>query len=157
LLTGCSLEIRQAGAATNHEKDKTFMKINRLFSGAIGAVLVLGVLPQASSAVVESHFNVKTTEDLYQLCSVEPKDPNYIAAIYACRGFIGGAVLYHDAVSDRKELKRLICYPESATIHDGRHAFVKWAEANKDNQKMMQEVPVVGLVRALAAKYPCSS
>ena len=133
------------------------MKTNRFLSGAIGVALLLGVVPQALSAVTEVDFNLKSTEALYNLCSVEPKDPNYIAAIYGCRGFIAGAVLYHDAVSDRKQLKPLICYPESATIHDGRLAFVKWAEANSDNQKMMQEVPVVGLVRALAAKYPCAS
>jgi hypothetical protein len=30
-----------------------------------------------------------------------------------------------------------------------------WAEANKDNAKLMGEQPVVGVVRALAAKYPC--
>jgi hypothetical protein len=58
-------------------------------------------------------------------------------------------------VSDRKKLKRLICYPDSLTIEDGRTAFLAWGEANAGNAERMNELPVVGLVRALAEKYPC--
>jgi hypothetical protein len=79
-----------------------------------------------------------------------------VAASFACRGFIEGAVQYHDAVSDRKHLKRLICYPQTATVADGRAAFVAWAQRNLGNRKAMEEVPVIGLVRALADKYPCN-
>lgn len=96
-----------------------------------------------------------TTEDLFQVCSVEPGAPEYIPASFACRSFIEGAVQYHDAVADRKNLKRLICYPQGATIADGRAAFVAWAKEHVSDKGLMNEVPVVGLVRALAKKYPC--
>jgi len=58
-------------------------------------------------------------------------------------------------VSDRKHLKRLICYQKGATVTDGRAAFVAWAEKNLTDKKRMDELAVVGLVRALAQRYPC--
>jgi hypothetical protein len=52
-------------------------------------------------------------------------------------------------------MKRLICYPKGATIADGRAAFVSWAQKHAQDKKLMDEIPVIGLVRALAEKYPC--
>jgi hypothetical protein len=59
-------------------------------------------------------------------------------------------------VSDNENLKRLICYGPDATIEDGRKAFVEWVDGHKTDKKSMEELPVIGLVRALADKYPCS-
>jgi len=132
------------------------MKTTGPISAALAAGLMAGVLSTPQAAVTEEDFHLESTEDLYQVCSVGSDASDYIPAIYECRGFIRGAVGYHDAVSDRKNLKRLICYPQSATLADGRLAFVDWAKANIDDQELMQEAPVVGLVRALATKYPCS-
>jgi hypothetical protein len=106
-------------------------------------------------AVQDEDLDLDTTEDLYQICSVAPGNAEFIPASFACRGFIEGAVQYHDAVSDRRNLKRLICYPENATVADGRAVFVAWAEKNAGNQELMDEMPVVGLVRALAERFPC--
>jgi hypothetical protein len=52
-------------------------------------------------------------------------------------------------------MKRLICYPATATIADGRDAFVAWGAKHKGDSERMNEMPVVGLVRALAEAYPC--
>ncbi len=132
------------------------MKRTRLISAAFGTALLAGAMTQVSGAVTKADFDLVSTEDLYQVCSVVADATDFIPATYECRGFIRGAVGYHDAVTDRKNLKRLICYPETATVADGRQAFVDWARANAGNKELMQEQPVVGLVRALAAKYPCS-
>jgi hypothetical protein len=51
--------------------------------------------------------------------------------------------------------KRLICYPQGATVTDGRDAFVAWGQKNLANKERMDEIAVVGLVRALAERYPC--
>jgi hypothetical protein len=106
-------------------------------------------------ALEDEDFAFDTTEDLYTVCAMAPGQPEAVVAGFACRAFIEAAVQYHDAVSDRENLQRLICYPATATIADGRQAFVSWATANKDNAERMGEIPVVGLVRALAARYPC--
>jgi hypothetical protein len=126
-----------------------------LFQGIGGFTVAAVLATQPVLAVDNENVRFRTTEDLYQVCSVKPDAPEYIPASFACRGFIAGAVQYHDEVTDRKHLKRLICYPKGTTVANGREAFVAWAEKNAGNKKLMSEVPVVGLVRALAAKYPC--
>lgn len=128
---------------------------NTLIRSILGAAVVAVLYSQSAIAVQDEDINFDTTEDLYQVCSVKSGTAEYIAASFACRGFIEAAVQYHDEVSDRKNLKRLICYPNTATVGDGRVAFVAWAKRNMGNKKLMDEVPVVGLVRALAEKYPC--
>lgn len=117
--------------------------------------LALAVSSASVLAIDENDFDYETTSDLYHICSVSPDNPKYEAAALACRAFIEAAVQYHDAVSDRKKMKRLVCYPNTATIKDGRAAFVAWAAKHADDKARMGEVPVVGLMRALADKYPC--
>ena len=132
------------------------MKNNHLLSAALGAAFLAGSITQATGAVEEADFKLKTTMDLYEVCSVDSASPNFIPAIYACRGFIGGAVQYHDAVTKHEDLAPFICPTPTATLEEARNAFLQWVRANNRNGQYMNEVPVVGLVRALADKYPCS-
>lgn len=112
-------------------------------------------LSTAALALDESNFSFKTTKDLYEICSVKGEGEGAVEAQLACRAFIAATVQYHDAVSDRKKMKRLICYSPTATLEDGRSAFVAWAARNANDAKRMGEPPVVGLVRALAEVSPC--
>jgi hypothetical protein len=102
-----------------------------------------------------SSLALKTTQDLYRVCSAAPTDAQGREELDLCEGFLIGAVSYHDAISDRRHLKRLICYPSTATRDQGIQAFVAWASARQQNQKFMNDPPVYGVVRALAAKWPC--
>lgn len=117
-------------------------------------VLVGSVLPAA--ALEKTDFNFDTTKHLYNLCSVPKDHGDYSSAFYACNGFIEATVQYHDGVSNEKNLKRLICYPPHTTLEEGKIAFVAWARKNENDAALMGELPVQGLVRALAAKYPCA-
>ncbi len=132
------------------------MQKRPFINGAILGLLLTAATPLTTFAVEETDFFMNTTRDLYDLCAVKVDDPNYLPAHWACKGFIEGAVQYHDGVSDQKNLKRLICYSETATISDGKAAFVAWGAANLNNTVYMKELPVLGLVRALSAKYPCT-
>ncbi len=123
--------------------------------GALGAAALLGALGQQAKAVEDDDLRFDTTEDLHDVCAVPADAPEYALANQACRAFIEGAVQYHDAVSDKKRLPRLICYPKNATIQDGKNAFVAWASKNAGNKTRMGELPVIGLVRSLEDKYPC--
>ena len=116
-------------------------------------MLAVSTLPAA--ALEKENFNLKTTEDLYMLCSVPPEHGDYAPASYSCRSFILGVVQFHDGISDSKHLPRVICYPEGTTVAEGRVAFVEWVEKNKNNSELMGELPVKGVVRALVEKYPC--
>jgi hypothetical protein len=123
---------------------------------AVSTTLLTLAMTAPAVAVEEKNFSFDTTEDLYRVCSVEAADPTNTSAQVACTAFIEATVQYHDAVSNRKQLKRLICYPQGATIADGRTAFLAWAQKNAGDAKLMAELPVVGLVRALAKAYPCT-
>jgi hypothetical protein len=123
----------------------------------LGLAVAAALGTQPALGVQDEDVNFDTTEDLYQVCSVDPGAPEYVAASFACRGFIEATVQYHDEVTDRKKLKRLICYPKSATVADGRAAFVAWAKKHMGDKRLMEEQPVVGLVRSLAGKYPCKN
>jgi hypothetical protein len=108
---------------------------------AVSATLLTLAIATPAIAIEDKNISFDTTEDLYRVCSVEAADPSFTAAQVACTAFIEATVQYHDAVSDRKQLKRLICYPQGAK--------------NAGDAKRMTEMPVVGLVRALSKSYPC--
>ena len=118
-------------------------------------VAMLGLWPSLAFAMDSSDITLKTTEDLYQVCSVSADNPQYSEALSFCEGFLFATVSYDYAISDRKNLKRFICFPATATRNEGIQAFVDWGKANLQNQKYMNEPPVYGAVRALAAKWPC--
>ena len=121
----------------------------------LGTAMLVGSFAQQTLAIEEDDLKFDTTADLYDVCVVSAAEPEYPVAHQACRAFIEAAVQYHDAVSDRKNLKRLICYPKGATLQDGKNAFLTWAAKNSADKNLMDEVPVVGLVRSLADEYPC--
>lgn len=125
----------------------------RLAAAALCCGLALSAGPVL--AADNDDFDFDTTEDLFGVCGTAPEQPEHTVARFACRAFIEATMQYHDAVADRKNVQRLVCYPATATIGDGSEAFVTWAEANKDNTALMAEQPVMGVVRALAARYPC--
>ncbi len=116
-----------------------------------------GLLSLSAAAVEDADFRFDTTADLYDVCSVGSSAAEFAISNQACRAFIEASVQYHDEISDRRKLQRLICYPANVTIADGKRAFLAWAGDHSGDQRLMAEQPVVGLVRALAAKYPCAN
>ena len=109
----------------------------------------------AALGLDESNFSFDTTEDLFQVCGASGESAGAVQALLACRAFIEATVQYHDAVSDRKAMKRLICYDASATVEDARQAFLAWGAKHQGDTTLMGEMPVVGVVRALAERSPC--
>ena len=126
---------------------------------ALGLALIFagagGLFSQTALAIDEADFRFDSTEALYDVCSAPRDAAEYAVANQACRAFLQATVQYHDEISARRKLKRLICYPNGATIEDAKQAFLAWASENAKNGERMAEPPVVGVVRALAAKYPC--
>jgi len=122
---------------------------------ALLGVTMIGLWPAVAHATSTADFTLKTTEDLYRVCSVATNDPLRPEAINFCEGFLLGAVSYHDEVTGRENLKRLICYPPTATRDQGIEAFNDWAASHQQDQKFMSDPAVVGAVRALASRWPC--
>ena len=120
------------------------------------AAAVLGMtVPPLATAVDENDLAFETTEDLIEVCATPAADPAHVPAQTACTAFIEATLQYHDAVSDRRHLKRLTCYPSGTSIGDGRMALLRWADRHAGDAAKMSELPVIGLVRALAEAYPC--
>lgn len=124
-----------------------------IFALALALAFILAA--PAHATLDDGHLDFRTTSDLITVCSVPAGAREYVPAMLACRAFIQATVQYHDAVVDRRQLKPLICYPEGTTLDDGRAALLNWARTHADNTDYMEEKPVIGLVRALAARYPC--
>ena len=131
------------------------MRIERLLVGAVTLAASLALWSSANAAVEKRDFFLTNTQDLLELCTLPQDDPQYDKAINYCMAYIDGAVDYHDAITDHEQLKRLICYPETATLEQGVMVFIAWGEANQGNEKKMNEPTIIGLVRALADKWPC--
>jgi hypothetical protein len=123
-----------------------------LFIGVASLTLWGGLAKAADDAALA----LKTTEDLYRVCTTDSSDPRQREDLALCEGFLAGVVSYHDAVVDMKNLKRLICYPSSVTRDDGIRAFVDWAALHQQDKKYMNDPAVAGAVRGLATKWPCS-
>ena len=127
---------------------------------ALGASLVFGTLLlttlQWGWAVEQVDFSLQNTADLLDVCSVGESDALRTEAVHYCVAYLEGAVDYHDAITEHENLKRLICYPNDATRAQGVQAFVEWGEAHRSDPQLMSEPTVIGLVRALAAKWPCA-
>lgn len=99
--------------------------------------------------------SMQTTWDLYKVCSLPETDPQYARAQAYCEGFLVAVVGYDYAISNRKNLREFVCEPMGTTGNQGIATFVAWAAAHQQDQKLMNESPVYGAVRALNAKWPC--
>lgn len=117
--------------------------------------VMLAVAATPAAAVEDAHFAFETTRDLHRICAVDDNHPDHVAAQLACTAFIEATVQYHDAVTNREHLKPLACPPQGTRIADGKAAFVDWGRKQARNKRYMDELPVIGLMRALAATYPC--
>ncbi len=131
------------------------MHINQLVSRSLAVAAILALWPGLTSAIERRDFWITDTADLFELCTTPTDDPLRSQAINYCMAYLDGAVDYHDAISDHKEMERLICYPNTASLEEGVLVFIAWAQANQGDKKLMDEPTVIGVVRALEAKWPC--
>ena len=118
------------------------------------AVLLTAALASATAtAVTEQSFLLKTTGDLVALCGVSKDDPDAIAAIHFCHGYMLG--LDHYGAATGRVFKDVVyCIPENAhvTRNEAVEMFVKWAATN---QQYLSELPIDGLLRWARTTWPC--
>jgi len=117
------------------------------------SLVVFFLLPGAVGAVTDDDFQVKTTQNLINLCTVTASDPRHEQAIHFCHGYLVGAYHYHLAQTEGPGGKRLVCIPEkSPSRNEGVAMFIEWA---KGNPQYMKENPVETEFRFLTEKWPC--
>jgi Rap1a immunity proteins len=122
----------------------------------LALVLLSFLVPRfAVAAVTDADFEVRTTQNLLNLCAVSADDPRAKEAIQMCQGFMVGAYQFYLATNagQAKESMRLVCMPNPAPSRNEAIAmFVAWAKANP---QYMNEAPVDSEFRFLGEKWPC--
>jgi len=129
--------------------------MNRSLTSSLAVAALTGLLSGPTLAVTNEDFNFERTDNLIHVCSVPAEAPEHVAAALACTAFLEATVQYHDLSTARKKDKALVCIPSGVTVGDVRGIFLAWGEQHKNDKKLMAELPVNGVMRALYIKYPC--
>ncbi|MBK8907368.1 MAG: hypothetical protein IPM60_05550 [Rhodospirillales bacterium] len=120
----------------------------------LAAALGMMLLTLDAEAASPENFTVDTAEDLVALCSADPSNPNYVAAIHFCHGFGSGGYHYYKIEALANPEREFVCFKEpfptrTAVIEN----FVKWA---KKHPQYMENEAMDVLFRYLAETYPCA-
>lgn len=121
------------------------------------AVLAMLVMVTAGPALAAGlnveNFEVKTTKNLLDLCTVAPEDPMYAQAIHFCHGYLVGAYHYYEASVSGPNAVPIVCLPEKRpTRNETIQMFIEWAKAHP---QYWNEMPVETEFRFLTEKWPC--
>jgi hypothetical protein len=116
----------------------------------LGATLAV---PGVAGAVTDGDFEVKTTRNLLNLCTVSADDARYKEALHFCHGFLVGAYQYYLATLAGPNTKPLVCPSDPPPTRTAAiAAFIGWAQAHP---QYMNEAPVETEFRFLTETYPC--
>jgi hypothetical protein len=119
----------------------------------ISAIAALAASTQTLAGALQDH-QVTTTEDLIELCSVSADDPLYNAAMGFCLGYIDAALDYHSALTAGPKHAAITCPDSTVSREEVVVVVVEWSK--RDAQHLKGELPVTGVMRAVAEKWPCS-
>jgi hypothetical protein len=115
--------------------------------------LAVCLWPLLSEGGTREEFLVRTTQDYVRICSTNPSDPLYAAAMGFCHGFGVGAYQYYLAQVAGPQGTPIVCPPEPPPSRtETLSMFVAWA---REHPQYLGERPVDSLFRFLAEKWPC--
>jgi hypothetical protein len=126
--------------------------MRRIFFALVAAVALSSGGAQAESGYSLEDFELRTGQDLLDMCTLDANHRDYPVAHAYCVGFIEGAGQLHDALAAGPEFDRLVCAPKNVTLDDVVTVYSSYAAANP---QYMRESAIDSLVRAAAAKWPC--
>ena len=110
-------------------------------------------VPGMARAVTPEDFQVRTTKELLDLCTVSANDPLAKESIHFCHGYLVGAYNYYLAQSSGPDGERLVCLPDpSPTRNEAISMFIEWVKAHP---QYLNERPVETQFRFLMEKWPC--
>ena len=110
-------------------------------------------LSSAQAGVTEDNFHAQTTSDMVAICSADPADPMYSAAINFCHGFAVGSYQVMREMMAAEPKLRLFCVTEPGpTRNELIAAFLTWVQAHPEQG---MKVPVESVAAFLAERYPC--
>ena len=109
-----------------------------------------------AGAITAEEFQVRTTQDLLDLCTVSASDPLAQQAIHFCQGYLVGAYHFYLAWTEGPNAtERLVCFPASGvTRNEAVAMFVEWV---KVHPQYLKELPVETEFRFMTEKWPCKA
>ncbi len=128
-----------------------FVAATVLFAGALVSGQALGQTKTPSGYNLED-FQLRTTQDLFDICNLDPGAADYVTAKSFCYGFIEGAAHYDEALEPGPN-KVIFCMPVTTTRAQAVEAFTMYVRANP---QYLKEAPLDTLFRAIDAKWPCA-
>jgi hypothetical protein len=126
--------------------------MRRIFFALVAAVALSSGGAQAESGYSLEDFELRTGQDLLDMCTLDANHRDYPVAHAYCVGFIEGAGQLHDALAAGPEFDRLVCAPKNVTLDDVVTVYSSYAAANPQH---MKETAIDSLFRAAAAQWPC--
>ena len=119
------------------------------------AIALVAIFSSAHTlAVTPENYDVTTTGDLVELCSVSADDPLYEAAMGFCLGYIDAAMDYHAALTAGPKYNAIVCPKGTVSREEVVGVVLEWSKTNA--QHLQSEAPIHGVMRAIVAKWPCS-
>jgi hypothetical protein len=116
-------------------------------------LIAVGLWLLQAEALTRDDFLMRTTQDLVDVCSVKPGEPDYEGSLGFCLGYEVGAFQYYLALAAASPQDSFICLPEPSPPREHvAQWFLAWA---RDNPQHMNEPPVDGFFRFLQATWPC--
>ena len=117
------------------------------------ALFAAVVMTAPASAQQPEQYTVDTTADLVELCSVEPGDQDYVAAINFCYGYAHGAIQYYQLQQAAMPELQIFCIPEPRPSRaEARRGFLEWMENHPD---YMDDEALNALFTYFARILPC--
>ena len=99
------------------------------------------------------NYVIDTAADLVTLCSVDPDNPEYVAAIHFCHGYGSGAVQYHFIQVQAMPELQMFCLPDPPpTRAEAWTDFLVWIDGNPD---YLDGEALDAVFAFLADAYPC--
>ena len=117
-------------------------------------VALSNVFSAAHAEVTDENFMIDDTKNLVALCSVDASDPNAVAAIHMCHGYVMGLVHFHILVGRALE-GSVFCLEDAQrpTRDEAIATLVAWS---RDHPEHDSKEAAEGVVQWASETYPCS-
>lgn len=107
----------------------------------------------AEADVTPDNFLLKETRDLAALCSVTADDPNNVAAIHFCAGYMEGFDSYRNLAFEQNDPRALYCLTNPLPTRDQAISlFIEWT---RNHPEEMSKPAVLGVLNFAKATWPC--
>ena len=103
-----------------------------------------------TSAATTDDYDLETTQDLVDLCSVDMADPMHDNAMHFCYGYFAGAMHFHRGLTRGPDVNPMVCPDEQVTRTETVDVFVAWAKANPQH---LEETPIQGVMLSLFMSF----